>query len=176
MFDNIKSKIKGEYYLYAIKFKPVSPRVYFVLVKYHKQDEFENKLNEFLNNEYSIGFEVIKEYNIENELVFYAKKEEISEEIFRFFYELKKNDYFGFITYKDLNEKMLVFNKIIGEKEKLTLDKNKFYFLFLSELIDEKKQIEINQKIFNLVENFLIGFHKLNNKIYVYEILGNQYE
>jgi len=109
-------------------------------------------------------------------LVFYAKKEEISEEIFRFFYELKKNDYFGFITYKDLNEKMLVFNKIIGEKEKLTLDKNKFYFLFLSELIDEKKQIEINQKIFNLVENFLIGFHKLNNKIYVYEILGNQYE
>jgi len=49
----IKSKIPGDYELYAIKFDKVSPRVYFILVKKDVKNDFCTKLKDFFENKFS---------------------------------------------------------------------------------------------------------------------------
>lgn len=58
MFKTIRQKINGNYQIYALKFKPVSPRVYFILVKKEARNIFENNLKTFLNSHFSSEFEL----------------------------------------------------------------------------------------------------------------------
>ena len=156
--NEIREKIKGDYYLYAIKFKPISPRVYFVFVKSNKKDEFEKGLKNFMNSPYSKGYEIFKEYKIQN-LCFYAKDDEVIKKTFEYMEELSKTDPFGFSFYLKLNNKMIT-NKTLLENKKIENDK--FYLLVLGKNAD----IEVTDKI----NNYLMVFDEGENS-YIYEVI-----